>query len=155
MMLYFRTALPYLLAGVGFAAGLSVYGLTTMLAVLAVFFGSSFFIALIQFPRLRQQLYRRKMRGRAGWVYGFTDYGIWIPTVKIGRGSNEFDRLRAHRTAAPFGLKVYFNIPVPDAVWAEEYLHQRYAHLRFNLEWFAVTPVMWFEMQLIRWFMSK
>jgi hypothetical protein len=112
----------------------------------------AFIVALLRFPALRAALQRVEQRGRGGWVYAFYDRGQWLPVVKIGREAERFSRLAAHRTGAPFDVGVLFSVRVRDAVAAEALLHRRYAMSRYHLEWFMITPVMWFELRLIRWF---
>lgn len=110
-------------------------------------------IAIVRYPALRAELRRVEVRGRAGYLYGFFDRGNLLPAVKIGRESERYARLKQHRTAAPLGINVFFSIAVPDAVAAEAVLHRRYAASRLSPrnEWFMYTPVMFFELVLIRY----
>lgn len=114
----------------------------------------SFLIALINMFVFWQHFSRKERRGRKGYIYAFTDIGQLLPVVKIGRASDAHQRLSAHRTAAPFGLVTYCIAEVADDVYAEGYLHQRYAHRRISSrnEWFWMTPVMFWELVLIRVF---
>jgi hypothetical protein len=106
-------------------------------------------VAVWNVYRISRECRRIRQRKRGGYVYIFYDVGQLIPVIKIGRGSNATDRLRAHRTAAPFGLVTLANIRVRDAVHAEAALHRRYQRVRVSArnEWFLVlTPVMVFEL---------
>ena len=75
----------------------------------------------------RLKLYQRRRRG---YIYGFTDKGQLLPLVKIGRATDPVQRMRSHKTAAPFGLFVFFILRVPDDVQAERSLHELYARWR-------------------------
>lgn len=111
------------------------------------------FLALVRYPRLRYLMNRKEVNGRSGHIYGFGDIGQIIPLIKIGRSSDEKSRLSSHNTAAPFGMIVYFNFPVNDAVYVERLLHQRYKFAHANREWFFIlTPLMLFEILLLRFF---
>jgi hypothetical protein len=112
-------------------------------------------LALARYPNLRYRLQRKEVNGRAGYLYVCSDKLQLLPTAKIGRESEKGSRLRSHRTAAPWGLRVWANFAVPDAVAAERLLHQRYATARVskNNEWFVfLTPLMFFEILLLRLF---
>ena len=99
---------------------------------------------------------RRVNRGRRtqGWIYAFFDRGQLIPTIKIGRATNLDDRMRAHKTAAPFGLRILCSFRVPDPVATEKFLHRRYAsrRIRNNNEWFWLTPNILIELALLNLF---
>lgn len=74
-----------------------------------------------------------------GYIYFFT--GDDPTVVKIGRTNNLLSRLRAHRTALPNGIVVLGVVPVWDDVWAEGYIHRKYAEQRKSkrAEWFYLT----------------
>jgi len=90
-----------------------------------------------------------RVRG-GGYIYAFSDIGIILPVVKIGRSADQNSRLRSHRTAAPFGIFVWWNVKVPDEVHGERVFHDHYAGLRYHLEWFLFSPKMLVEFILIR-----
>jgi hypothetical protein len=120
---------------------------------IVLYFATFLFLALVRYPRLRYLMQRREIKDREGWIYCFGDKGQIIPVVKIGRSSDEKSRLSSHNTAAPFGMWVYFNFPVNDAVYVERLLHQRYKFAHLRLEWFFIlTPLMLFEIILLRLF---
>lgn len=123
--------------------------------LLIAYVGIVLIITLLRFPNLRYKLRKVEVRGRKGYLYGFADVGQLIPTIKIGREGDKGSRLASHRTAAPFGLMVFFNIAVKDAHYAERYLHRRYQKFRIrrNNEWFYfVSLEMFFEILLLRFF---
>jgi len=103
--------------------------------------------------KLKTLLGAKKQRGRAGYVYGFSDRGQLLPTVKIGRAKDATQRLRSHRTAAPHDIKVWFAIKVPDAVASERAFHKQYLDLRVSKqrEWFWVAPMLWFDLLLLKY----
>lgn len=94
--------------------------------------------------------YVRSLTDRRGkeYIYFFTDKGQPFPLVKIGRASDVTSRLRAHRTGAPFGIKVFLIIRVHNSVKVEAELHHRYAHMRLrkNFEWFFLP--LWLRLTL-------
>src|SRR5688500_17717632 len=101
------------------------------------FLAACLIAALAGYPSMRRHLRHVEQRGRSGFLYGFYDRGNLFPGVKIGRESEERSRLRQHKTAAPLGIRIVFSFPVPDTVYAEWYLHQRYKFSRIKGgEWF-------------------
>lgn len=109
-------------------------------------------IAVVRFPSLYANIAYQEKSGRKGYIYAFTDIGQLAPVVKIGRANNPSQRLAAHKTAAPFGLMVYCVAAVSDDVAAESYLHDRYRRWRVSTqnEWFWMTPLMFYELLLMR-----
>lgn len=65
--------------------------------------------------------------------------------VKVGRSVDVVSRLKAHRTANPFGIKVLAVMCVADDVEAETWLHRHFKHVRLSdkNEWFVMTPSLW------------
>lgn len=88
-----------------------------------------------------------KRRGKES-IYFFSDRGQVVPSVKIGKANNYSQRLSAHRTAAPFGIKVYLILRVNNSYKIEDRIHKRYHYLRIrkNYEWFVLT--FWFRAAL-------
>lgn len=108
---------------------------------------------LIRYFDLRYNLRRMEVRGRSGFIYIFSDIGQIIPVVKIGRETSQGSRLRAHKTAAPFGMITWCNVYVSDAVAAEAYMHRRYRMWRVSNrnEWFfIVNPFTFIDILLLR-----
>jgi len=151
MTLYLRVILAYSIYAPLAAVCVIAYGGVGLLY--AVLFGAaiSLLCALVNYPMLRYRLRQVEQKGRGGYLYGFSDIGQLLPVIKIGRETEQAARLLQHRTAAPFGLHIWFSTYVPDTVYAEWFLHQRYSGQRYNkrAEWFYLTPVMWFELRLL------
>ena len=99
-------------------------------------------------------------RRRSGYVYAFSDRPrwSWLPsgTIKIGLATDPKSRLASHRTAAPYDLRVWWVVRVPDMKAAEHALHERYItnRVRDNGEWFSMSPGVLFDTLLIRWTMG-
>lgn len=112
----------------------------------------SFLMAVTSVLNLWRNFNRRKKYGRRGYIYAFTDWFQIMPVVKIGRSRNAKQRLAAHKTSAPFGIIVFCIAPVKDDVYAEGYLHKKYGKWRLSTksEWFWLTPVLFYELVLIR-----
>ena len=112
----------------------------------------SFLVALIAIPSLFRAFRSRDRGGTKGHVYAFTDWGQLLPVVKIGRAVDADQRLAAHKTAAPFGLLVFCVVAVRDDVLVERFLHDKYERWRISTrnEWFWLTPVMLYELILMR-----
>ncbi len=109
-------------------------------------------LILLRQIELRYYLNKRVQGGRRGYIYAFSDIGQFLPTLKIGRETDKGSRMRSHNTAAPFGTIVWCNFPVPDSVYAEAYLHERYRWMRVNprFEWFFVlNPLMLIDLILL------
>lgn len=126
--------------------------LTWLLVGFVVLHIVSFLWAFLGMFNIWRNFRKRVERGRKGYIYAFTDLGQLLPVVKIGRASDADQRLSSHRTAAPFGLIVYCIAEVADDVYAENFLHRRHASWRISSrnEWFWMTPVMFWELILIR-----
>ncbi len=89
-----------------------------------------------------------------GWIYAFYDRGQIIPTIKIGLTNDMKHRMRAHRTGAPFGLRILCQFYVPHMNAVENLLHTRYKGLRIRSdgEWFWLMPRIWIELKLLNLF---
>lgn len=65
---------------------------------------------------------------------------------KIGRSINVEKRLQSLRTQSPDPITLVHAVPVSDSVWAERFIHTRFAPHRGKGEWFALSSdqVAWF-----------
>jgi hypothetical protein len=101
--------------------------------------------------RYLRGLVRPSRRTKGGFIYAFTDWGQLLPVVKIGRATDPKQRLAAHKTAAPFGLFVFWVISTSNDKRAESVLHHEYKsyRVRSSGEWFWVTPWILWDMILL------
>jgi hypothetical protein len=58
---------------------------------------------------------------------------------KIGRTTNLTHRLGGLRTGSPVPVKLIYQLVTPDSDGLERALHQQFAHLRAQVEWFRLT----------------
>jgi hypothetical protein len=58
---------------------------------------------------------------------------------KIGRAKEIHARIAAINLQLPFRVELIHSIETSDMVWAERWLHKKYAHCRMNGEWFLLT----------------
>lgn len=121
-------------------------------------------ILIIAYYALRVFVYRIKVRravkwttrlGRSkrnGYIYFFRGRREAVWQVKIGRTNNLEQRLRAHRTANPYGVVLLAAFKTHDDVAAETYLHHQFAANRIskNNEWFNFSPKLWLTMVLLK-----
>lgn len=88
--------------------------------------------------------YSRKRPTQCVYIYRgrFERWGL----VKIGRATDPLSRLRAQRTANPYGLIILAIIPVRNAVRSEKILHNMFRNNRVSdrNEWFKVSLKMMF-----------
>ena len=100
---------------------------------------------------------KRRRHGAGGYVYAFSDRPrwFWLPstTVKIGRATDPKERMRPHRTAAPFGLRIWWVMQVSNDRAAEAALHDYYLDIRVRSdgEWFHMTPMLLIDTLVMRW----
>jgi len=89
---------------------------------------------------------------RSGYIYFYRGAKENWRQVKIGRTGNLDQRLSAARTSNPYGLHVYGVLKVRDDVWAEGFIHRKYANQRLfkNNEWFRLTLNLMIYIYLIR-----
>lgn len=89
---------------------------------------------------------------RAGYIYFFRGAREAIWQVKIGRSVNPVQRLKAHRTANPYGIVVLAVFKTRNDVLAERMLHRLFARNRINRhnEWFTMSIDLWLYMVLLR-----
>lgn len=121
--------------------------------ILLLVLGVLFIRSLVMYPFMRKHFHIKEKSGRGGYIYCFFDLGTVVPAVKIGRETEKGSRLRQHKTAAPLGIVCLYNVRAKDAVYTESYLHSRYAVTRFKSnEWFSITPLILFDMILLRIF---
>lgn len=136
-----------------FSEGWSISTALTLLLVLVYVLP-----AYVRTKRLTQELNRVKVSEKRGYVYGFSDWGQILPTIKIGRETTKGSRLASHKTAAPFGIRVYFDFAVKDAHKAESILHQHFAKWRVkrNNEWFyLLSPYAFLEVWMLKFMKGK
>lgn len=92
----------------------------------------------------------RSMRGR-GYIYFFRGARENLLHVKIGRSTDPVARLKAFKTANPYGVHVYAVVRVRDPYKAERYIHRKFANQRLvGGEWFWWSLGLWFFMVLVR-----
>lgn len=80
---------------------------------------------------------------KAGYVYILVEpKQRWY---KIGRTTNVENRIKG--IELPFKTEVLHTIPTSDTVWAEAYLHKKFAEKRLNGEWFKLLSrdVAWLQ----------
>lgn len=86
----------------------------------------------------------RKSRGGYGYIYFYSPKHTLVPIIKIGRAKDVIQRLKAQRTALPFGMKVHAVVLVRNDVKAESYVHNKFKAERIlsnnKNEWFWLTP---------------
>jgi hypothetical protein len=73
--------------------------------------------------------------------------------VKIGRTNNLLRRLKSARTSVSAkGLHIYGVMMVKDDVFAEKFIHDKFAHLRHTKrnEWFKMRPSLWLYIRRVR-----
>jgi len=92
----------------------------------------------------------RSMRGR-GYIYFFRGARENLLHVKIGRSTDPVARLKAFKTANPYGVHIYAVVRVRDPYKAERYIHRKFARQRLTGgEWFWWSPGLWLFMSLVR-----
>lgn len=84
--------------------------------------------------------YSRKRPTQYVYIYRGRFERWWL--VKIGRAADPLARLRAQRTANPYGLIILAIIPVRNSVRSEKVLHNMFSNNRVSdrNEWFKVSP---------------
>lgn len=84
---------------------------------------------------------------RNGYIYYFRGKREPIWLVKIGRSNDPIARLRAHRTANPYGVHILAVFRTRDDVKAETFLHDLFDRERIQRhnEWFYMTPRIWWS----------
>jgi hypothetical protein len=73
---------------------------------------------------------------RDGWVYLL---GSPEGYCKIGRAKRVSERLLQIGLQLPFRVELLHTIKVSDCIWAERFLHQKFATCRMNGEWFLLS----------------
>lgn len=120
------------------------------------------FIALL--IGLRVYLFRVMIRSRIAWIpdgkrvrgggyiYFFRGAREAFWQVKIGRSVNPLSRLKAHRTANPYGIVVLGVFKTRNDVKAERILHKTFARNRISSdnEWFTMSLDLWLTIILLR-----
>lgn len=92
--------------------------------------------------------YRNRYRKNYGFIYFYQ--GKWELSnfflIKIGRTNNMKQRMSAAKTSNPFGIKLLGCLVVQNDVYAETFIHKKFAKNRINKdnEWFYLTPYLWF-----------
>lgn len=117
-------------------------------------------VIVISLLIVRGFIWSRKMRheirmvsasGRhGGYIYFFRGRGEAFWRVKIGRAIDPVARLKAHKTANPYGVEVLAVMRVADDVMAERRIHDRFASSRIQREWFTLTLDLWLYMWLVQ-----
>lgn len=86
--------------------------------------------------------YRKQNRPEYGYIYFYRGRGENPFWVKIGRTNNWNNRLKSARTSvSPKGLHIYGVLRVKDDVFAEKFIHDKYASQRVTRknEWFSMS----------------
>ena len=97
------------------------------------------------------QLRKHRSNHRGGYIYVFRGKGENPFLVKIGRAKDPYQRMLAHRTANPLGVKLIAVFPVKDDVKAEAKIHKLFEDERIsnNNEWFRYSiRIMWWVANL-------
>lgn len=84
------------------------------------------------------------------YIYFFTSRGENPLLVKIGRTNNYIVRLKAHKTANPYGLRVLGIVAVLDDRRAERFLHCKFRKNCIAREWFRLDLLLWLTILAIR-----
>lgn len=103
--------------------------------------GLLIFYILLREIKLIGQLQKK---GERGYIYVFTDVGLILPFLKIGKTNNVQRRMSAHRTAAPLGT-LHLSFPVENMSYVESYLHDKYHMWRLKGEWFFPNPLIFID----------
>ena len=97
--------------------------------------------------------YRKRNRSKVGHIYFYRGKGelMNLPLVKIGRTNNMKQRMSSAKTSNPFGIWLLAVVRVKDDVYAESFIHKKFARWRLSKknEWFWFLPVA-FYMYCIR-----
>lgn len=84
------------------------------------------------------------------YIYFIQSRGENPLVVKIGRTKNYAARLRAHKTANPYGIRVLGILAVKNMQGAERFLHLRFSKNRIAREWFRLTPFLYITILALR-----
>jgi hypothetical protein len=92
---------------------------------------------------------RVRKRDSSGYIYFYR--GRWENPfhVKIGRATSVESRLKAQRTANPYGLRVLGVFRTGNAKEAEYMLHHMFHENKINREWFFLTPRLFYVILLV------
>ncbi len=115
-------------------------------------------IAVSMWARLwavRNGYFYRKHIGRSrqgrGYIYFFRGARENFLHVKIGRSVDPIARLKAFKTANPYGVHIHAVVRVKDPSAAEWYIHSRFIRQRIaGGEWFWWSPALWIFVLLVR-----
>ena len=97
--------------------------------------------------------YRRRKHQTYGYIYFYRGKGESYLNVKIGRTNNLLNRLRSARTSVSAkGLHIYGVMMVKDDVFAEHFIHDKFAHLRHTKrnEWFKMRLPLYLYIRRVR-----
>lgn len=102
-------------------------------------------LARIEFALILKKIADRKPKivepKRQTTGFGYV-YLIQSPTgaYKIGRTANPTDRMKTFSVKLPFEVEYVCVIQTEDMLGLENQLHNQFAHLRINGEWFQLSP---------------
>lgn len=119
-----------------------------MVVVIAVIVAVHIAITFREARAIGKTVGKRKRSNR--YIYFIRGRGENPFLVKIGRTNNYKRRMKAHSTANPYGVYVLGVLCVRDDKGAERFLHQKFAGICIQREWFFLTPLLLFTIFYIR-----